>query len=129
MRGDATPNSNDTFEFLNDASINEVGQVLFRAALSTDDSSGIFLGDAQSVPESIAQTGQSVPDGNGVFNDFNFGSPETVALNNNGEAAFMASISLTDGSGRSGIFFYGANGLTEIVRTGDLLLGSTVTRL
>lgn len=127
MEGDAVPNSSDTLERLIEASINEAGQVLFRAALSTANSSGLFLGGVNSPLKSIAQTGEAAPDGNGVFTGFNFGSPQNVALNNNGNVAFAASLNSTDD--RTGIFFYGENGLSEIVRTNDPLLGSTITRL
>ena len=131
IEGDATPDGGETFDLINDASINDAGQVLFRSTLSTENSHGIFLGDGNSPLESIAQTGEAAPDGNGVFARFDFGFPESVALNNNGDVAFAASLTSTSaGTGDTlGIFFEGENGLIQIARTGDAMLGSTIERL
>ena len=72
-------------------SINSNGQMAFLGLLSgtnsgAQDNTGIFLRGASSIVQ-IARSGQSVPDGSGVFSGF--GLP---VVNSNGSVAFAASV-------------------------------------
>ena len=130
--GQDAPDDNGTFSVsFRVPTINDAGQVVFQARLagtsegSTDDD-GIFRGDGVTL-EQLAREGEASPDGNGVFAGF-----LDPAFNDAGQAAFQAFLTGTDGgsSDDSGIFFYDDTlGLVPVVREGDELLGSTITRL
>lgn len=111
--------------------LNDAGQVAFSGDLSDENgnlnSRGIFLGDGTSSPIQIAISGQTAPDGNGMFDRFS----DYPALNNNGQVAFTAEFIGTTGTNeRNGIYVYDdVLGLQQVIREGDSLLGSTITRL
>ncbi|NOZ40850.1 MAG: hypothetical protein GXP24_11575, partial [Planctomycetes bacterium] len=128
--GQAAPDGNGTFSDsgLGDPAFNNAGQAAFLARLTgvsggSNDEFGIFLGDGASGLTQIARTGQAAPNGNGTFSGFGFGDP---ALNNAGQAAFLAR--LTGTSGGIGIFRGdGATDLTQIALTGQAAPGGNGT--
>lgn len=83
--GDAAPDGNGTFSFLNDTpALNAVGQVAFAANLvgtsgGPNDDNGVYRGDgsAGNLVE-IVREGQSVPDGNGVFSSIGWRGGSTT---------------------------------------------------
>lgn len=108
---------------------NDQGEIVFYGLLTgtsgvASDSRGLFLHDKNGALMQIARGGDTVPGGNGQFIDF--GSP---AINNVGQIAFTSF--LTDTAGESdddrGIFYYDSDGLRELVREGNVLLGSEIT--
>jgi hypothetical protein len=130
--GQAAPDGNGTFSahsFRNPA-LNELGQTAFLARLDDtsgglSDNHGIFRGDGVTNLTQIARAGQAPPDGNGTFSGFGFGDP---ALNNDGQVAFLATLTGTTGgfSGHSGIFRGdGLTSLTQIARAGQAAPGGS----
>jgi hypothetical protein len=132
-KGDTAPDGNGTFSgFGLLPALNDVGQAAFIANLtgtsggSTDDR-GIYRGDGLTGPMQFAREGQAAPGGNGRLSIF-----LAPALNDAGQAAFLASLTGTNGgfSDDRGIFFHDDTlGLIEVTREGDALLGSTITNL
>jgi len=123
--GDATPNGDGSFDFFdsNFLTLNDAGQVAFRGTLfgasgGTDGGfSGIFLGDGTSGPVRIVRTGQTAPDGNGIFSGVGF-----HALNNAGQISFLGTITDTSGGNNDGQGIFldnGASSPVPIVRAGD----------
>lgn len=129
--GQAAPDANGTFDHVSGPALNDAGQVAFYGALlgtaaGSDDNSGVFLGDGNTITQ-VARAGNAAPDGNGVFDDF-----FTSAINNAGQVAFYATLTSTTGgtADNVGIYLYDQSlGLITIVRKGDSLLGSTITAL
>jgi hypothetical protein len=77
--------------------------------------------------EVVAVTGQTAPGGNGQFAGFS-----NLALNDAGQVAFEAGLTGTSGGANDnqGLFLFdNASGLLALARTGDPLLGSTITSL
>lgn len=131
--GDPAPDSNGNFSGTAHPVLNNVGQVAFVGKLTgtrggRNDSGGVFRGDGMNNLVQIARTGQASPDSNGNF--FLFFTP---SLNDRGQAAFIGILGNTiadDGSDDLALYFHDDHlGLTQLVRTGDALLGSTITSL
>jgi hypothetical protein len=121
--------------------LNDNGQVLFYATLTDtvggffEDDEGIFLGDGISLIQ-IAREGDLAPGGTGFFGgiveDPFEPAPtfENLALNNSGQVAFKGHILGGTHLDDQGLFFYDDTmGLVKIVRSGDPLLGSTITNV
>jgi len=110
--------------------INNVGKVAFSADFigGSDPVTGVYLTDGVS-PTLVALEDTATPEGNKYFRRF---LNESISLNQNGQVAFLAELSDTPNgpfSGR-GIFRYDpASGLEQVIRTGNMLSGSTVTGL
>jgi hypothetical protein len=127
--GNAAPGGG-TFSSLSHPLVNAAGQVAFTATLSGVGGSspaGIFRRDGdQGALVPIVRTGQPALDGDGTFETL-----EGFALNDAGQVAFRAY--LTGGSGPEDdhrLFLYDdAEGLVQLLRTGDPLLASTVLEL
>lgn len=70
---------------------------------------------AQGRQETIVQTGDAAPDGNGAYSNLT-----SHFLNNNGQIAFTADLTGTSGgSANTGIFQFGSTGIEQIVRHND----------
>ena len=123
--GVAAPDGNGTFSApFSTPAMNNLGDVAFFAALTgtsggTSDNQGIFIrkGDALTT---IVRRGQAAPNGNGRFLDLS--AIDDVAVNEAGQAAFVATLTATSGgaSDNTGLFRGDGTTLTQIVRTGDL---------
>jgi hypothetical protein len=135
--GGTAPDGNGSYDlFSPDVAINDAGQVAFKALLAATaggssgtsaDNIGLFIGDGTGSVEQVVRRGQAAPDGNGVFSN-----PDDPALNDAGQAAFIAPLTNTLGGATddNGLFFYDPSlGLIQVVREGDAMLGSTVTEL
>lgn len=130
--GQTSPDGNGVFEYLVNPVLNDAGQVAFHGMLSdtnagdgTDDE-GIFRGDGFSYPVQIVREGQPAPDGIGTL-AFPGILPE-AAINNRGHVAVRIVIHDGSSSGDSAILLFDdRQGLLEVVRQGDDLLGSTIT--
>jgi hypothetical protein len=115
--GQAAPDGNGTFSTIFfDPALNASGEAAFYASLTgatpgTD--TGIFGGTGGAVTQ-IARAGQAAPDGNGTFSGFN----NDLALNDSGQAAFVASVAGIQGN-FGGIFRGTGGALTQIVRDGQ----------
>ena len=131
-RGQASPDGNGSilaFDLDGDdvVPVNDGGQTAFQATLTatlqgTADNLAMFRGDGTTLVR-IARKGQSSPDGDGVFADF-----DHPALNAVGQVAFQATLSGT--AHTQGIYLYDdVLGLVPVVRLGDLLLGQTIAGL
>jgi hypothetical protein len=128
LTGDAAPDGNGTFVEFGIPTLNANGDVAFVGALSgtqngSVDSRGIFIVDSQSITE-LVRTGEQAPDGNGVLSYFaqDFNNFERVALNDDGEVAFTASLDQTAAGGTDDVGQFGASavsGLTQFVRISD----------
>jgi hypothetical protein len=121
-KGDPVPGENGVFEdFFDPAGPNENGQVAFVGRISgssggENDNEGIYLASVGGVTE-LAREGDTVPDGNGTFGDFEF----LTGINDNGEAAIKAMLDGTSGgeSDNEVLFIAGEDGITEIARKGE----------
>jgi hypothetical protein len=107
VAGDHAPDGNGVFSstLLTAGGLNDAGQVVFGAQLvgtanGSADNSGLFRGDGSTLVQ-IARAGQSFGPG-GVFSGAD-GFP-IAALNQAGQVAFEAFLSVTDGGGMTGIF-------------------------
>lgn len=119
--GQASPSGGGTFVYLEGATINDAGQVAFRAALEMSlTERGLYRAEDSTVTL-LARYGDAVPvtDGaqagsNGTFNDF-----RGFKMNSSGLVVFGATlIGASDGSG---IFSHDGSpeGLTQVVLGGD----------
>lgn len=103
--------------------LNDDGETAFLATLfplgDGGATSGIFRDTSL-----IARDGETVPDGDGVYNGIDFGP---FALNAEGQVVFEAAIALNAGGTRNALFFYDGVDVEEILREGDSLAGGTVT--
>ena len=121
--GDAAPNGNGTFEFINGEGLNASGQVVFYGQLtgatgspSTDQ--GIFIRDSASSPTRVARSGQAFGPASAAFESFWL----RPRINDAGHVAFIAELTNTPGgnSDDTGIFISRTpGGLTTIAREGD----------
>jgi hypothetical protein len=133
--GQSAPDGNGLFAIFNAGSLrlNENGVAVFISTLSgtsggTSDSRGIFSGSGGAVTQ-IARRGQTAPNGNGTFAFLSaFSSP---VVNDDGQVAFFVDLAGTSGgtTDDAAIFFYdpASASLSQVVRKGDSLLGSTIT--
>lgn len=127
LTGDEVPGGNGNFDSFTSFSLNDIGQVAFRAVISgatggDAQDSGVFIAQGDTFSEVIRE-GNAPPDGNGSFIDFNtihnFGLP---LISNDGHAAFFGELDGTTGGSDDafGIFSgNGVDGLQKIVREGD----------
>ena len=120
-----TPDGNGMLFFRQDNRpvVNEAAQVAFWAEIfgasgGLGDGSGIFR-DTDGSLQRIARTGQPLPDGGGLFDEFTFPS-----MNEHGDVAFVASIDATG----EGIYRGDGTALVKIVRTGDVLVSGWEVR-
>ncbi len=120
--GQAPPDGNGSFAdnpnvlFIYQHKFNDKGQVAFFGNLrntsgGSSDSTGIWRGSGGALT-TIVRAGQTAPNGSGQF-----GGPSNrlFDLNNNGQVAFLASVTDTSG-GRYGIWRGSGGPLTTIVR-------------
>ncbi|QEG37116.1 DUF7453 family protein [Bythopirellula goksoeyrii] len=123
-KGQNAPDGNGTFLLFSSSiappAINDAGQVAFLSFLDstsggTIDDRGIFLGDGSTIVQMVRE-GESAPNGNGIFSDFQFPS-----LNNMGQVAFHSDLNDTTGglSDDSGIFRSDGASLVQIAREGQ----------
>ena len=109
--------------------INNAGVVAFLADLTgttggNADNAAIFLAQGTALTQ-VARKGQHPPDGNGVLSGFGY-----PALNNNGEIAFVATLSGTAGGTKDnqGVFFVDSSlAVKQVIRAGQLFSGKTVS--
>ncbi len=95
------------------APVNGKGQVAFFAKLARGPADeGIFLGSPTGIVK-VAQTGDRVPGGGEISG---FASHPLPALNDQGQVAFVASVS--GGRGAEGIFLAASGGLKTVARAG-----------
>lgn len=129
--GDGSPDGNGSFAApFFDPAINNRGEVAFFANLSgtsgsASDNQGFFIGDGESVT-TIARKGQLAPDGNGRF--LSLDTIDDIAINEAGQAAFLATLTNTRGgpSDNVGLFRSDGTTLTQIVRIGHRAPDGTV---
>lgn len=128
-RGHAAPGGSGDFGSFDGYAINSNGQVVFSNTLT---GSGVvfrpslFKYDGGSLARIIAD-GDSAPDGNGVFDSF-----DDEVVNDAGRIAFTGFLDGTSGglSDDEGLYLFDDGvGLVQVARTGDALLGSTITDL
>jgi hypothetical protein len=125
LTDDVIPGGNGTFfGFGPVQTLNANGEVAFIADLAgtqnpSTDGRGIYLANTQSVTK-LVRTGESSPDGNGIFNHFAYdgNNNERVLLNDNGGVAFTATLTGTDGGSTDNVGLFGANvgSVTRFVR-------------
>jgi Tol biopolymer transport system component len=115
--GDHSPDGNGVFKQFSSPVLNDAGQLAFYAVLigtigGSEDNTGIFSSDGTSLTK-IVRKGETVPDGTAKYSDF--GVP---AIDNQGRLVFVALLTKTNGSLRSGIFAtpVGGGAIQEIVR-------------
>ncbi len=122
---DVIPGGNGTFsDFGPVQTLNANGEVAFIATLTgtqnpSTDARGIYIVNTQSVTQ-LVRSGQSSPDGNGIFNHFAYdlNTTERVVLNDNGSVAFTARLTGTAGGSTDNVGLFGASAgsLTRFVR-------------
>ena len=143
--GEVVPNG-DTFAGFGRPIINDAGDLAFYALLTDDPSAelpdrenvGIYRRNANGVTE-IVRDNQPAPSGDGTIDlpRFNVNlnrAPQfgrRPVFNDAGQIVFLSDLSGTaSGNEDAGIFLFDdSSGLTEVVRTGDSLLDSTVVDL
>jgi hypothetical protein len=108
---------------------NALGQIVFGAGIFGSSSSsnfGLFLWSGGS-PVCIARDGQTIPGGGGTFYDVINFTHNDLALTDAGDVVFLSRIQLTSGTVIRALFRRTAGGgLSEILRDGDPLDGSTI---
>nr|WP_145058487.1 choice-of-anchor tandem repeat NxxGxxAF-containing protein [Adhaeretor mobilis] len=139
MSGEASPDGNGTFGSATHHAtfykpqINEAGQVAFMAQMvgtsgGPVDDLGLFLIDGAQL-KLAARKGDAVPESNGQYERFGFSTstffPADFTLNTNGEIAFGASLSTTDGGAtdNQGAYFWDGESLAPIARKGQAAPG------
>jgi hypothetical protein len=131
-RGAQTPDGNGSFlDFnfpgQNIVAFNGAGQAAFMATLTgtaqgSADNVGIFRGAGGALVR-VVRKGQAAPNADGTFSVLN-----QPAINASGQVAFLATLANT--TKPNGIFLYDdVDGLIQVVRQGDPLLGSTIAFL
>ena len=120
--GQVAPDGDELFLSLSQISLNEIGQVAFRAEFGEVDGSdyrhGIFLGDDTTLIQ-VVRGGQTAPDGKGKF--LSLAPP---VLNDSGQVAFLASLSCDcDRVNESGIFRWDSTAIRELAHAGDSVPG------
>jgi hypothetical protein len=111
--------------------INNAGEVGFMTDFlggGDDPASGVYLADDMG-PTLIAFEDAATPEGGKFFLRF---LTESIALNEDGQLAFLAELSDTANGGFAGrgLFLYDpASGLEQIARTGQMFEGSTIASL
>jgi hypothetical protein len=108
--------------------INNCGAVAFLADLAgttagTVDNAGIYVATDSGITQ-IARKGQQAPDGNGVFSKLGY-----PALNNQGQVAFITTLSGTKGgtSDNQAIYFVDASlAIKQVIRSGQVFNKETV---
>jgi len=118
--GQACPDGNGVFDYIENYDINSSSQVMIHAELANtgggaSGDSGVFL-ESGGVVTRIAREDQAVPDGNGVYDMF-----IASELNDQGQVVFHANLSGTSGgSADNGGVFRGSGGVvTRIAREGQ----------
>jgi hypothetical protein len=120
----ALPNDEGTFSFGvdsgDDPAFNDLGQVVFRASVykASDNPKshrGIYRADGENILQ-VARTGTPSPDGNGLLASFS-----NPAINDNGDVAFLASLTATSGGAMDdqGVFLFRNGELVTIARRGE----------
>lgn len=127
VSGDAAPDGDGVLNQISGtgtAQLNAAGQVGFQATLSgTANDRGIFRIDgAGGVFTQVARTGQAVPSGGGVFD--NFSDP---LINDAGQMSVVATS--IDGGGSEALLFFDGTTLSKVLQEGDPAqhIGGTVT--
>jgi hypothetical protein len=131
-RGAQTPDGNGSFlDFnfpgQNIVAFNDAGQAAFMATLTgtaqgSADNVGIFRGAGGPLVR-VVRKGQAAPDADGTFSVLN-----QPAINASGQVAFLATLANT--TKPNGLFLYDdVDGLIQVARQGDPLLGSTIATL
>lgn len=141
-KGDIVPSGNGTFGtfgiFLGvfGSDFNNSDNVAFYSQLNNtnsgnDDNLAIFL-TQDGILKEVVRRGQPAPDGNGVFSVPGSIDSPAPTLNDSGQVIFFTTYNNTvgDSPANTAIVFYDANlGLQDVVRQGDSVLGSAVTRV
>jgi hypothetical protein len=135
--GQIAPDGNGALHFFGRPALNDSGQVVFRATLSgtvggNNDNQGLFRTDGATLTQ-IARSGQTAPDGNGIFKfSTSVDSDLMPAINEKGQIAFATQLFETaaGNSDNFGIFLFDdLSGLVQVARKGEPFLGSTITGL
>ena len=128
--GDPAPDHNGTFDLatslglLHAPALNEEGELAFVAALAGvtgPGTVGIFRASGPDHVVTIVRRGDQTPDHNGSFLDFDLSGINVLALNDAGQAAFLATLTGTSqgSADNSGIFRGDGSHLVRVVRKGD----------
>jgi len=133
--GQPAADGNGIFSQFGPPALNDDEAVAFRVVLAGtvgggSDDTAIYKGDSLLIvvpplEDQLAREGQPPPEGNGVFNNFN----AIVAINNAGQVLFIATLRETSGgaSDDRGLYLWDSvNGITKLLREGDVIGGRTV---
>ncbi len=132
LTGQAAPkggNYDSRLAFFQPLRLNDRGEVAFHVGLTGGTSSdGIFRGNGERTT-TVALTGTSAPGTTGTFQSF-----QDIKLRNDGRVAFIARLAIgvggVDSSNNMGIWIGTSDeDLQLVVRTGDVIGGSVLTRL
>jgi hypothetical protein len=118
--GQVAPDGNGTYEVVVNPTLNNLGQVSFMASLegtSGGEWLGIFRGSGGAVDQ-IFRVGQTAPDGNGVFWEF-----DPPVMNESGQVAIWGTLNGTSGGStdNTGIFLNSGGTISQVVREGELI--------
>ncbi len=118
--GEVAPDGGGTIARLEDPSLNDSGQTAFFAAIDTTpggfpEEEAIYRHGGSGAPTRVARTGQTVPNGNGTYRNF-----DGPTINNAGQVAFRATLRNTSIPANDQAVYAGTPGaLVEIVRQGN----------
>ncbi len=135
ISGDPMPGTGGAVEFSlvsgRTYAINDAAQVAFKGRVDlnptglSDRVDGVFRADGPGGQIVTAALVRDPAPGGGTFRTL-----YDFAMNESGQIAFEATVDMPDGSTPRGVFFYDDdNGLQEIVREGDVILGGTIEQL
>ena len=125
--GRPVPGGQGRFSSFDTFAVNNFGQVALSSGIADGlGGNGIFIGDGLGTMTKVVLAGDVTPDGGGTFTNIS-----TPTFNDSGQVAFRSDVNMGFGGIRAAIYFFDENesGLTEVIRVGDSLLGSTVSNL
>ncbi|MEQ9459466.1 MAG: hypothetical protein RIG82_00755 [Phycisphaeraceae bacterium] len=94
--GDPIPGTSDTFSFISDVALNNVGQVAYVASGNFEIGSGLYRTELDQSPVTIAVGGQTLTNGLNLSGFFGSAGTRPTLLNDLGQVAFSSSFENQD---------------------------------
>lgn len=122
----SVPAANATFDSVTQfPNLNDVGDVVFQADL-TDGTTGVYLFDGAEVIQ-VVRSGQSLPDGDGVFGSFD--NSNLPIVNNQGQVVVQCDVLGTSVPNDGGIFIFQDGAVVDSIRVGTAVDSGVISLL